>query len=490
MRSRLGEFLVVTVLAVGLTACSPNEPDFVAPRSTSPSPSSSATQLPTPESVESPKQEEGEGEGPLGAKWDWGRFESFEPYLERLGGGSTFYELVWCQVEETPGSRDWATLDRIAKRAEGTDVQLMLKIRVGQCWATGSEGKFVRGKKSKTESGVPRSDQEYVDFVTEAVKRYSTRGVKVWAVENEVNSASFWAGSVTEYANLVATAATAIRAVDPSAVIVDAGLSSTSYGVGIAQSFLDAGEPKKAVDAWNGYYSRRFGSRGDELVRVADERDLRVALQGEQQRRNAEYLEGTAELLRTGIVDVRQVHFYEDADVTPLLVDYALATTPKTVPIEVWETGSFVRGNELSQDEQVVDLVRKVSMLLAGGVRKTLWLPLIPNPEGRNSDEPRSGLLAPDGQVRPLGEVYATMAEDARGANAVPVDDGDLRGVALVRGERSVAYVWSTDKPRDLASGVDVQSLVPGGGQTDQVGPAPVRVIGTGSPEKLLRTAP
>ena len=32
----------------------------------------------------------------------------------------------------------------------------MLKIRVGQCWATGQEGEFVRGNKAKTESGVPQ----------------------------------------------------------------------------------------------------------------------------------------------------------------------------------------------------------------------------------------------------------------------------------------------------------------------------------------------
>ena len=49
----------------------------------------------------------GAGEGPVGAKWDWGRFDAFELYVRRLEGGSTFYELVWCQVEEERGKRSW-----------------------------------------------------------------------------------------------------------------------------------------------------------------------------------------------------------------------------------------------------------------------------------------------------------------------------------------------------------------------------------------------
>lgn len=469
------------VLAV-LTGCTGETADYMPP-STTPS---QASVPPTPLTVPS----HGEGEGPVGAKWDWGRFDAFEPYVRRLSGGATFYELVWCQVEETPGKRVWATLDRVASRAERADVELMLKIRVGQCWATGQEGEFVRGNKGKTESSVPRSEVEYTDFVDEAVRRYSPRGVRVWAVENEVNSPSFWAGTVAQYERLVATAARTVRSADPEAVIVDAGMSSTSYGVGIAQQLINDGDEDAAVQAWNIYYSRRFGTRSDELMRVSGLDELRTALAGEQQRRNADYLAATIRLLDQGVVDVRQVHFYEDASAVNLVTDYVRGTTPANVPIELWELGSFVRGAELSQQEQVVDLVEKMSMFLGAGMRKVIWLPLIPNPVGRNADEPRSGLLAADTSVRPLGEVYARFAADARTARASPVAEGDVRGIALTRQGKSVAYVWSTGDPVQPAPGMRVEPLVPGSPATDVVGREPVRVTGASTPEELWKDAP
>lgn len=473
---------VGAVVVVALAGCTDDAADYVSPSTTPSMPSVQATPLTVP----SP----GEGEGPVGAKWDWGRFDAFESYVRRLSGGATFYELVWCQVEETPGALDWATLDRIASRAERADVELMLKIRVGQCWATGEDGKFVRGNKAKTESGVPRSEKEYVDFVSEAVRRYSPRGVRVWAVENEVNSPTFWSGTPAQYEDLVATAAGAVRAVQPDAVIVDAGLSSTSYGVGIAQRLIDDGDEDAAVEAWNSYYSRRFGTRGDQLTQVAGADELRAALGGEQQRRNAEYLASTSRLLDQGVVDVRQVHFYEDAAAAGLFIDYLNATTPANTPIELWELGSFVRGAELSQEEQVADLAEKMATFLGAGMQKVLWLPLIPNPEGRNADEPRSGLLDADATVRPLGEVYARFAADARAARAEPVAEGDICGVAFTRQGKTVAYVWSTGDPVQPAAGMRVEPLLPGAPTTDIVGSEPVRVTGASSPEELWGDTP
>ncbi|MFC7486361.1 hypothetical protein ACOCJ7_14035 [Knoellia sp. CPCC 206453] len=470
------------IVVATLTGCTGGTPDYVPP-STVPS---GASVPPTPVVVPTP----GDGEGPVGAKWDWGRFDAFEPYVRQLSGGATFYELVWCQVEKTPGDRNWAILDRIASRAERAGVELMLKVRVGQCWATGQEGEFVRGNKAKTESSMPRSELEYTDFVTEAVRRYSARGVRVWAVENEVNSPTFWAGTAAQYERLVATAARTVRSLDPEAVVVDAGLSSTSYGVGIAQRLIDDGDEDAAVGAWNTYYSRRFGTRGDELIRAAGVDELRAALAGEQQRRNADYLAATIRLLDQGVVDVRQVHFYEDASAADLLTDYVRETTPANVPVELWEVGSFVRGAELSQEEQVTDLVVKVSLFLAAGMRKVIWLPLIPNPDGRNADEPRSGLLAADASVRPLGEVYARFAADARAARAAPVIQGDVRGVALTKEGKSVAYVWSTGDPVQPAPGMRVEPLPPGSPATEVVGNKPVRVTGASTPDELWKDSP
>ncbi|MGL5865006.1 MAG: hypothetical protein ACRCYX_03920 [Dermatophilaceae bacterium] len=481
MSTRTVVLSCAAALVVALTGCaSGTSADYVTPSSSTSARASAAPPVSPTATGSAPVG----GVGPVGAKWDWGRFTSFEPYVTRLSGGSTFYELVWCQVEERRGERNWRTIDRIVRQADKAGVDLMLKIRVGQCWATGREAQFVRGNKAKTESGVPTSEQEYSGFVTELVRRYS-RSVTVWAVENEVNSPSFWGGTVPQYERLVALAARTIRSVDGSATVVDAGLSSTSYGVGIARRLLEAGDDKAAVDAWNAYYARRFGTRGEQLPKASDAASLRTALEGEQQQRNREYLAATTRLLASGVVDVRQVHFYEDASVAPRLVEYIRATTPGRVPVELWEAGSFVRGAELPEGEQVADMVEKTAVFLGAGWRKVIWLPLIPNPEGRNSDEPRTGLLDANATVRPLGEVYARLAADAREAKAEAVVRGGVRGVAFTRGGRTVAYLWSTGAPVTPGASTTVEALVRGEPVPSTVGTNPVRVTGATSAAAL-----
>src|SRR4051812_26686164 len=71
------------------------------------------------------------GATPFGAHWDWNRYEQLEPYLRKLAGSSTYYELSWCDVERTQGSPDFAALDRIATRSRDLGISLDLKIRVG-----------------------------------------------------------------------------------------------------------------------------------------------------------------------------------------------------------------------------------------------------------------------------------------------------------------------------------------------------------------------
>jgi hypothetical protein len=422
----------------------------------------------------------------LGAKFDWGRFSSFRDYVTGLSGSSTFYELVWCQVEPTQGERDWSTLDRIVERAASVKVQLMVKIRVGQCWATGGDASHVRGNKNKTESLMPQDLQQYADFVTAVVSRYAPAGVHEYAVENEINSEGFWAGTPADYLTLVKTASTAIRAADPQAVVVDAGLSSTTYGVGIADRLLGEGRVGDAISAYMTYYVNRIGVR-DSIPAVSTESELRTALEDAQARRNLAYLAMDADLLKTGQIDVRQIHFYETAASVPALFEYLRATTPPDIPVEAWEVGSFVRGQDVGVDPSNVELVKKVSLLLASGATKVLWLPLIPSAAGRNADEPRTGLLDPDGTVRAAGRLYATLAADARGATASPVTTAGVTGVTMTKEGHTVAYLWATGPDVPVSAAGGTLEPVAAGSSTSVLTATPARVELSGALAKLVR---
>lgn len=456
----------VAALAVALAGCTDaGDPDPDLDRA------------PAPTSVGGGEPRERLVGSPLGAKWDSDRFTEFEPFLQTLGG-PTFTEVVWCDVEPTEGARDWSAVDLFVRRGEQVAETVMLKIRVGQCWATGQQAQKQRGR--KTESGVPADTAAYEQFVTELVTRYAAQGVHRFAVENEVNSESFWAGTTQEYRELVEVASAAIRAADPEALVLDSGLSSVSNGYGIASALLEAGDDDAAIDAWNTYYARRIGTRGRTIPEVTSVQDLRTALGTDQGVRSLEHSALAAELVQEGLVDVRQVHFYEPWQAAPLLLDHLREVTPEGTPLEVWEAGLFVRGQEVSQEQAAAETVQSVSALLAGGAALVVWLPLAFNPDGRNPDEPRTGLLDPDGVLRPGGEAYQELAAAAVDATPVPIASGDVLGVGLEGPDGTTAFVWTR--------GEDVPVEVEG--QQVELGTAPTTVSLDGPVSDLVEQLP
>jgi hypothetical protein len=150
------------------------------------------------------------------------------------------------------------------------------------------------------------------------------------------------------------------------------------------------------------------------------------------------------ELASRKVTDIRQIHFYEKYSSVPMLFSFLRAHTPTGTPIQAWEVGSFDKsaatGDDASKSQEVL---KTVTLMLAEGAQVVIWLPLAFDPEGRNSDEPRYGLLEPDGQVRQAGRVFQALVEASRGARAVKVAQDGLTGVGLDRGGTSTAFVWS-----------------------------------------------
>ncbi len=419
---------------------------------------------------------------PMGAKWDWGRFTEFTPFLKSVSGGTTYYEVVWCDIEKKQGSPDWSSLDRVATRSREVGVTLLLKLRVGRCWATSGDAQHERGSKSKTESAMPTDLGAYKAWVRSAVTRYSKFGVHEYAVENEINSASFWAGTPQQFTTLAQAASAEIRAADPQAKVVDAGLSSTTYGYGIADWLLRQGRETEALAAYNAYFERRIGTRGDQIVAVRTRADLEAALKSEQGARNLAYLEVMRDLAARKVTDVRQIHFYEKYSSVPQLFAYLTAHTPYGTPIQAWEVGSFDKTGATTDDAaKSEEVLKTMSLVLAEGATVAIWLPLAFDPGGRNGDEPRYGLLEPDGQVRQAGRIFQSMVDASRGAKAVKISLDGVTGVGFDKADSSTAFVWSDRhvvvQLPDGAKAAPVESLDRAtSGATIALGAAPLRL--------------
>jgi len=415
----------------------------------------------------------------LGVKWDWDRVQAYEPYLRTFPGGDSFYELVWCDVEPAPGLRNWSRIDDVVDGAHQLGFEMNLKIRVGSCWAT--NGRLdARGDKNKTASVMPRDTGEYTDFVRAVVSRYAARGVHRYAVENEPNGAGFWQSTVADYERLARIAAPVIRATDAKAIVLDGGISATAYGAGVARWLLDQGRGDEAVGAYNAFYARRFPVRGEQLPRADDVKSLRAALRSDQAARNLSFLDATLRLSADHVVDAYQLHFYEPWSNVPLLLAYLHSRLPAGLPIESWETGIFWPGG----DEAAVpaETAKLVSLLLAGGVRRIIWLPARHDPEGRRDNEYRFGLFGPDDQPRPGALVLRDMAAAAAGASiqGLPASASALRGVALTRDEQTVLVLWSDGGTRlahPLPAGSEVRTA--GGGPPPSSGGAGIEVNAT-----------
>lgn len=413
---------------------------------------------------------------PFGAHWDWSRYQQFAPYLRRIAGSATYEEISWCEIERTAGQPDWAGLDEIASRSRELGITLHLKIRIGVCWATGGTARHTRGTANKTESAMPSDLAAYQRFVRAVVQRYGPYGVREYAIENEVNAPSYWAGSPEDYTRLVRAAAETIRATDPTARVVDSGISSVAYGMGVTDRLLRAGRAPEAIAAYQAYFQRRIGTRGQQIPAVTGEAQLRRALGTATNTRSLRFLAATEALLSDRTVDVRQVHFYEHFSGVAPLLDYLRATTPSGTPIQAWEVGQFWRDGDGDPASRAAEMVKTVTLLVAGGIGEIVWLPLAYNPNNAAGSEVRYGLLDPDGTERDAGRMLAGLADAARDGTSTPLPAsvaGKLNGVAFVRDGSSTLVLWS-------ASNTPVTVPAAPGGRTGAVG-APLGAAGSGT---------
>jgi hypothetical protein len=296
--------------------------------------------------------------------------------------------------------------------------------------------------------------------------------VRQYAIENEVNARNFWDGSPQQYEQLVRLGAQAVHTADPKAEVLDSGIASPIYGVAIAERLLSEGREDEAVAAYQRYYAHR----GSQYERVETAAALRALLGRDLVRRGLDYLAATQRLAREKAFDVYQLHFYEPWDNAPALLEYLQATLPSTLPIEGWEVGMFQHGAfGQSEDQQVRagEAAKVVSLLLAGGIRRVVWLPVAAPDDAK---ELRFGLVDAGGGVRPAGEVVKRLAAAAEGATRRAVTSAEASGVAFGRGKQTVLVLWSEQGatvPGIARSGAKASTL---GGASVQWGEAGLRL--------------
>ncbi len=141
-------------------------------------------------------------------------------------------QFAWRDIEGAKkGAFNWGNADQAVYAANGKGVDLLARIDNAPDWA--APGCNVAAKK---QMGPAKSMQDWLDFLTVFVTRYKGR-VRAYEIWNEPNLAREWCGRApnpSEYAALLKASYAKIKAIDPNAMIVTAGMTPTTRSDAVA----------------------------------------------------------------------------------------------------------------------------------------------------------------------------------------------------------------------------------------------------------------
>ncbi|MGE3912832.1 MAG: endo-1,4-beta-xylanase, partial [Chloroflexota bacterium] len=160
----------------------------------------------------------------------WGHENTTNRDLKRLtdagfGWQKTLFQ--WRNIEPQKGKFDWEESDRIVKASKAAGVKILARLDFQPQWA----------RSDRAENGPPDNYQDYADFVSALVKRYSSsssigriHAIQVW---NEQNLNIEWGGAAinqqqaADYVRLLKTAYEAAKEADPAVTVVTGGVAQT-----------------------------------------------------------------------------------------------------------------------------------------------------------------------------------------------------------------------------------------------------------------------
>ncbi len=177
-------------------------------------------------------------------------YEEELKYLNELGVGAIRVPIQWQFMKIRPGEYDWSDVDRLLKAARARQIDVLLTLRTTFQEKPKKSGSTWHHKRGFIEIDPPSMDmKEWVRFVKILANRYQGQGID-YEIENEVNEAATWKGTLEEYLELLKAGYDAIKKVDPKARVLPSAM-----GCGIARDLqLGSGDRKawKWHDSWLG----------------------------------------------------------------------------------------------------------------------------------------------------------------------------------------------------------------------------------------------
>jgi len=132
-------------------------------------------------------------------------------------------ELPWRELEGAgKGQWQWATADRIMGQIDAHQLKVIARLGSQPAWAAASA--------QLPQVAPPDNPQDFYDYVYAVAGRYKGR-IAAYQIWNEPNLAREWGGrppNPVEYTAMLKTAYRAIKAADPAAIVISAGMAPTT----------------------------------------------------------------------------------------------------------------------------------------------------------------------------------------------------------------------------------------------------------------------
>ncbi len=155
-------------------------------------------------------------------------------------------DLGWVALQPNPppAGYDWAAADQTIQAARNNHLEILAVVTELPKWASSNPGD------PSFRFYPPNADSwdDWQAFITAFVNRYGSNGtneIRHWEIWGEANLPDQWKGTPAEYARLYALAYDAIKAADPAATVLMAGMTEHNQP-GWAEAVLnDAANPAK-----------------------------------------------------------------------------------------------------------------------------------------------------------------------------------------------------------------------------------------------------
>lgn len=131
-------------------------------------------------------------------------------------------EIPWREVEgHGKGAWHWSVTDRMMEQIDAHGLKVIVRLGSQPAWAS---------KTVLPEISPPDNLQDFYDYVYAVANRYKGR-VEAYQIWNEPNLAREWGArppNPAEYVELLKTGYQAVKAADPQAIVISAGLAPTT----------------------------------------------------------------------------------------------------------------------------------------------------------------------------------------------------------------------------------------------------------------------